>query len=57
MHPRAAEFRTRAEAEHDLAIDVREFPEGTRTAADAADAIGCEVAEIASSLPSTRPRS
>ena len=29
---------------------VREFPEGTRTAADAAAAIGCEVAQIVKSL-------
>jgi prolyl-tRNA editing enzyme YbaK/EbsC (Cys-tRNA(Pro) deacylase) len=28
----------------------REFPEGTRTAADAAAAIGCEVAQIVKSL-------
>jgi prolyl-tRNA editing enzyme YbaK/EbsC (Cys-tRNA(Pro) deacylase) len=30
--------------------DVREFPEGTRTAADAAAAIGCDVAQIVKSL-------
>lgn len=29
---------------------VREFPDGTRTAADAAAAIGCEVAQIVKSL-------
>lgn len=29
---------------------VREFPESTRTAAEAAEAIGCEVAQIAKSL-------
>ena len=29
---------------------IREFPEGTRTAADAAAAIGCEVAQIVKSL-------
>ncbi len=33
-----------------LALDVREFPEGTKTAADAAAAIGCEVAAIVKSL-------
>jgi prolyl-tRNA editing enzyme YbaK/EbsC (Cys-tRNA(Pro) deacylase) len=33
-----------------LEIEVREFPEGTRTAADAARAIGCEVAQIVKSL-------
>jgi prolyl-tRNA editing enzyme YbaK/EbsC (Cys-tRNA(Pro) deacylase) len=30
--------------------DVRAFPEGTRTAADAAAAIGCQVAQIVKSL-------
>ncbi|MFL5845627.1 MAG: YbaK/EbsC family protein [Solirubrobacteraceae bacterium] len=30
--------------------DVREFPEGTRTAVDAAAAIGCDVAQIVKSL-------
>ncbi|EMA50443.1 MULTISPECIES: YbaK/EbsC family protein [Halococcus] len=50
MHPRARAFADRAAAEHDLDVDVHEFPEGTKTAADAADAIGCDVAQIASSL-------
>ncbi|MFB6080859.1 MAG: YbaK/EbsC family protein [Haloferacaceae archaeon] len=50
MHPRAAEFRERVRERHDLTVEVEEFPEGTRTAADAADAIGCAVDRIASSL-------
>ena len=33
-----------------LDLDVRRFPEGTRTAEDAARAIGCEVAQIVKSL-------
>jgi prolyl-tRNA editing enzyme YbaK/EbsC (Cys-tRNA(Pro) deacylase) len=33
-----------------LAVDVREFPDGTRTAADAARAIGVEVGQIVKSL-------
>ena len=33
-----------------LDIDVREFPEGTRTAEDAARAVGCDVAQIVKSL-------
>jgi len=33
-----------------LAMDVREFPEGTRTAADAAGAIGCALDQIVKSL-------
>ncbi|WP_227376623.1 YbaK/EbsC family protein [Haladaptatus halobius] len=50
MHQRAREFGERADAEYGFDVDVHEFPEGTKTAADAADAIGCEVAQIASSL-------
>ena len=37
-------------AEQGLAREIRRFPEGTRTAADAAAAIGCAVAAIAKSL-------
>ena len=33
-----------------FAFDVREFPESTRTSAEAAAAIGCSVAQIAKSL-------
>lgn len=33
-----------------LAIQVERFPEGTRTAADAARAVGCDVAQIVKSL-------
>ena len=33
-----------------LIPDVRQFPEGTRTAADAARAIGCDVGQIVKSL-------
>lgn len=36
--------------ERGLELDVRRFPEGTRTARDAARAIGCEVAQIVKSL-------
>jgi prolyl-tRNA editing enzyme YbaK/EbsC (Cys-tRNA(Pro) deacylase) len=50
MHPRAVEFSERAADEHGLEITVEEFPEGTKTAADAAEAVGCDVAQIASSL-------
>ncbi|GFH37218.1 YbaK/EbsC family protein [Streptomyces pacificus] len=45
-HPRFAEaLRTLG-----LDVDVRRFPDATRTAAQAADAIGCDVAEIVKSL-------
>ncbi|MGH2677306.1 MAG: YbaK/EbsC family protein, partial [Actinomycetota bacterium] len=33
-----------------LSLQVREFPEGTRTAEDAARAIGCAVGQIVKSL-------
>jgi len=39
-----------AAAAHGLSIDVRHFPGGTKTAADAAAAIGCPVAAIVKSL-------
>lgn len=50
MHERAADFAERAAAELDFEVDVHEFPEGTKTAADAAAVIGCDVAQIASSI-------
>lgn len=34
----------------DLGVSVRKFPEGTRTASDAARAVGCEVGQIVKSL-------
>lgn len=50
MHPRAAEFKECAAEAYDFEVRVHEFPEGTKTAADAAEAIGCSVAQIASSI-------
>jgi len=50
MHPRAAEFAERARDQYGVDVAVEEFADGTKTAADAAAAIGCEVAQIASSL-------
>lgn len=35
---------------HGVTVDLREFPDGTRTAADAAAAIGCDVRQIVKSL-------
>jgi Cys-tRNA(Pro) deacylase len=43
-------FEDRAKRTHDLDLSIEEFPAGTETAADAADAIGCDTAQIASSL-------
>ena len=37
-------------AENGVPIEIRRFPAGTRTAAEAADAIGCDVDEIVKSL-------
>ena len=39
-----------AAARHGLSLEVATFPDGTRTAADAATAIGCDVAAIVKSL-------
>ena len=50
MHPRTEEFKECAEDRYGLEIDVHEFPEGTKTAADAADAVGCDLAQIASGI-------
>jgi prolyl-tRNA editing enzyme YbaK/EbsC (Cys-tRNA(Pro) deacylase) len=49
MHPNVERVVTAARAAG-LAIEVERFPEGTRTAADAARAVGCEVAQIVKSL-------
>ena len=40
----------RALAQCGIAADILEFPQGTRTSAEAAMAIGCEVAQIAKSV-------
>jgi prolyl-tRNA editing enzyme YbaK/EbsC (Cys-tRNA(Pro) deacylase) len=41
---------TQAAAEFDVAVEVQHFPDGTRTAADAASAVGCDVGQIVKSL-------
>lgn len=51
MHSRVAEFVETAEERYGLRIDPVEFPEkGTPTAADAAEAVDCDVAQIVNSL-------
>jgi prolyl-tRNA editing enzyme YbaK/EbsC (Cys-tRNA(Pro) deacylase) len=50
MHERAREFAERVRNRYEFDPSVREFDDGTRTAEDAAAAIGCQVAQIASSL-------
>lgn len=46
----ALERFTQAAEALGLELDVRRFPEGTRTAADAARAVGCELGQIVKSL-------
>lgn len=50
MHPSAARFVTESSRRYDFEPEVEEFSEGTKTAVDAAAAIGCAVAQIASSI-------
>jgi prolyl-tRNA editing enzyme YbaK/EbsC (Cys-tRNA(Pro) deacylase) len=50
MHERAAEFQREVADRCGFEVDVHEFPEGTKTAEDAAEVVGCDVAQIASSL-------
>ncbi len=49
MHPNVVRVTDAARAAG-LQINVQRFPEGTRTAAEAAFAVGCEVAQIIKSL-------
>ena len=50
MSSRSARRVQEALAARGFAFDVKEFPESTRTSAEAAAAIGCAVGEIAKSL-------
>lgn len=52
MHelPAAAQRVVAAAAALDLTLDVVEYPDGTRTAVDAAEAVGCDVGQIVKSL-------
>jgi prolyl-tRNA editing enzyme YbaK/EbsC (Cys-tRNA(Pro) deacylase) len=49
MHPTAAKLQERLR-ERGLDVEVRELPDSTRTAAEAAAAVGCEVGQIVKSL-------
>ena len=49
MHPTAARVQERLR-ERGLEIDVQVLPDSTRTAGEAADAVGCEVGQIVKSL-------
>lgn len=51
MHARVTEFAETARERYDLTVDPVEFPEkGTPTAADAADAVDCDIGQIVKSL-------
>jgi prolyl-tRNA editing enzyme YbaK/EbsC (Cys-tRNA(Pro) deacylase) len=49
MHPTAARFQQRLH-ERGLDVDVQVLPDSTRTAVEAAAAVGCEVGQIVKSL-------
>jgi prolyl-tRNA editing enzyme YbaK/EbsC (Cys-tRNA(Pro) deacylase) len=48
--PAASQRVVEAGAARGVTVDMREFPEGTKTSADAAAAIGCELSAIAKSI-------
>lgn len=50
MHETAERFSGQVEDEYDIKVEVEEFPEGTKTAQEAADAIGCELSQIVKSI-------
>ncbi len=50
MHPTAKKFKKRVSREYNLEIEPVEFEGGTKTAAEAAEAVGCDVAQIAKSM-------
>ncbi len=50
MHPTVADFVECARQNHDIALEPEAFPDGTQTAADAADAIGCSIDQIVKSI-------
>jgi prolyl-tRNA editing enzyme YbaK/EbsC (Cys-tRNA(Pro) deacylase) len=49
LHPNSVRV-IEAAAEHGVEVRVTRFPEGTRTAADAAAAIGCDIGQIVKSI-------
>lgn len=50
MHPTAQTFTDQMHETYGFEAAVEEFPEGTKTAADAAAAIGCDVSQIVKSI-------
>ena len=49
-HPKSVQRVLDAAAEHGLTLELVEYPDGTRTAVDAAAAVGCDVGQIVKSL-------
>lgn len=49
-YPESVQRVLSAAVHHDLALEVVEYPDGTRTAVDAANAVGCHVGQIVKSL-------
>ncbi len=50
MHPTVVDFVECACDHHGVTVTPETFPDGTKTAADAADAIGCSVDQIVKSI-------
>lgn len=53
MHSTAERFRDRVAEEYGLTPEIEEFPEGTKTAEDAARAVGCDLGQIVKSIVMT----
>lgn len=49
-HPGSVQRVVDAAVDAGVELDIVEYPDGTRTAVDAADAVGCEVGQIVKSL-------
>lgn len=50
MHATAERYQERVREDHGLDVEVLELPEGTHSAADAAEAIGCPLGAIVKSV-------
>ncbi len=50
QHPKGVQRVLDAASGHGLTLDLVEYPDGTRTAVDAAAAVGCHVGQIVKSL-------
>ncbi|MFC7068179.1 YbaK/EbsC family protein [Halobaculum lipolyticum] len=50
MHASAERFAARVSEEYGFDATIEEFPEGTKTATDAADAVDCSVSQIVKSI-------